>query len=39
VKESTTTSRNFEFDSNVIDASELQEEKLFLQSTSTDAGT
>jgi hypothetical protein len=30
---------NFEFDSNVIDASDLHLEKLFLQNTSTDAGT
>jgi hypothetical protein len=38
-KESTATARNFEFDSNRIDRSDVRLEKLFLQRISTDAGT
>jgi hypothetical protein len=39
LKQSVTTSRSFEFDSNVTDVSNLHEEKHNLQSTSTDVGT
>jgi hypothetical protein len=38
-KQSTATSRSFEFDSNVIDVSDLHLEKRLLHNTSTDAGT
>jgi hypothetical protein len=39
LKQSAATSRNFEFDSNVTDVSDLQLEKQELHSTSTDDGT